>query len=99
MLYLIRHGDRLDYTKQGANKFKKSKRYKNNPHDTPLSASGKKEIRKLSKNVLPENIDYIYSSPMTRCIETSIEIINTVNSKAKIRIEYGLAEDVFIPQP
>jgi len=100
-LVYVRHGERPAFTdsQKEIHKWKTSLRYKENKLDEPLTRRGKYESYltgiELSKMKL-RNIDYIYSSPMTRCIETSIAIIEAIKRTTgkilKIRIEYALCE-------
>ena len=86
-IYLVRHGFRYDQTEN--NTWNSSERFIENPLDTPLAEEGKKEIQKLLPHI-DDKIDFIYSSPMTRCIETALEIQKKLN--VPIRIENGLTE-------
>jgi len=100
MIILIRHSERLDRT--DPIKWKKSNRFKENMYDTPITLNGiniaKKAINKLFNSNF-DKIDYIYCSPLTRCIETALiikkEIYNKINKDIKLRIEYGLVENNF----
>ena len=49
-VWLIRHSERLDHVDR--NKWKKSYRYKQNKHDTPLSKYGFKIAKKAAKKYL-----------------------------------------------
>lgn len=100
MITLIRHSERLDNTNN--NKWIKSKRFTENKYDTPITSNGKK-IAKTAYNKLYDsgykNVDYLYCSPLTRCIQTCLEIKKEIKKKLKkdikIRIEYGLVENNF----
>ena len=100
MIAFIRHSERLDLVNK--NKWKNSKRYKENKYDTPITRNGKK-IAEESMNKLLNlgftNINYLYSSPFSRCIETCLvlkkKIKEELNKDIKIRIEYGLCEIKF----
>ena len=83
---LVRHGDRFDSNDYES--WKNNPRYKENSHDTPLSDLGFKEILKLEGHV--PKIDMIYSSPMTRCVQTAIQLQSFL--KVPIRLEYGITE-------
>lgn len=95
-IHFVRHAEKLDFSNK--DKWEKSKRHKENDNDEPLSIDG-------IKSVIPEmdryshvtnKISYIYSSPFTRCIQTSLEMQKWISKKLKmivpIRIEYGLTE-------
>jgi broad specificity phosphatase PhoE len=83
---LVRHGDRLD--SNNYEEWQNSPRFKENSHDTPLSELGFSEILKL-KGYIPE-VDYIYTSPMTRCVQTALQLQTFLD--APIRLEYGITE-------
>ncbi len=97
MITLIRHSERLDSVDY--EKWKRSKRYKENILDTPITSNGKK-IAKKSYNKLFDSgyqkVDYLYCSPLTRCVETCLVIKKEIKKKLKkdikIRIENGLVE-------
>ena len=99
MIIYIRHSERLD--SKDKLKWKRSKRYKENPEDTPITKEGIKIAEKKTNIILEKmkDIDYIYSSPLTRCIETALVIKKNIKKKLKkdikIRIEYGLTEQRF----
>jgi broad specificity phosphatase PhoE len=100
MIAYIRHSERLDHVDK--KKWKNSKRYSENKYDTPITRNGikiaKKSINKLLK-LGYNKINYLYSSPFSRCIETCLvlkkEIKDKLNKDIKIRIEYGLCEIKF----
>ena len=98
-LWLIRHSERLDHVNK--KKWRNSYRYKQNKHDTPLSKYGFKIAKKAAKKIYDKednikDIKYIYSSPMTRCIQTSVVLQDYIREKTGhlplIRIEYALRE-------
>jgi len=78
-IYMVRHGDKLYDTQEGKDNWEVSARYKENSWDVPLSNTGKINSAKIGKELVKigfdKEIKYLYSSPLTRCIETSIEII------------------------
>jgi len=71
-LYLIRHAESL------ANKDKLS-----SDEITRLSETGIEQAKSLSKNPIFADLDYIYTSPLSRAVETS-EIISSSNPHLKI---------------
>ena len=100
MITLIRHSERLDV--KNNKKWIKSKRFKENKYDTPITPNGKKLAKKAYNKLFDsgyKNVDYIYCSPLTRCIQTCLEIQKEIKKKLKkdikIRIEYGLVENNF----
>lgn len=97
MITLIRHSERLDHT--NVEKWKKSKRFKENKYDTPITKNGKIIAKNAIRTLFDSgynNIDYIYCSPLTRTIQTCLILKNEIKKKLKkdikIRIEYGLVE-------
>ena len=98
MKWVIRHTERLLRSDQ---KWKKTDRFKENEYDMPITSKGKKYLIKAVNEMTKvdedfDKIEYIYSSPSTRCVETSIEIQKNVYKLTKkflpIRIDYGLRE-------
>ena len=102
MIALIRHSERLDRTDR--KKWERSKRFKENENDTPITKKGKKLVinatKKLFKNNFDE-VDVLYSSPLTRCVQTCLIIKNEIKKKfgknLKIKIDYGLVEVETVP--
>jgi broad specificity phosphatase PhoE len=89
-LYVHRHGYRLDFADDvsGQTRWKDSARFAENPRDPPLLDSDEAEIAKNAKHI--NGITAIYTSPFTRCIQTSIILAKILN--VPIYVEYGLAE-------
>ena len=104
MIYLLRHAERIDQSKDLKEKesWNKSLRYKNNLYDMPLSLAGISQaylnIGKILKNFKGE-FDFIYCSPMTRCIQSALQfqkyILDKFNVMVLVRVEYGLAVHLF----
>ena len=106
-LFTIRHAFKL---KTGNNeKWKNSRRYKENMLDTPLhpngfinaSFIGIELINLHNKNLINLfKLKYIYSSPFTRCCQTAIEIIKMIkkilNHDVKLRLNSKLLDICFI---
>src|SRR5205823_1902768 len=102
----MRHGERPTFStlKNEKEKWRLSERYKTNNLDEPLTSYGiyetKLTIQKLflNSNFDINKYDYIYSSPLTRCIQTALTAVDEINQKynknLKIRIEYALHEDI-----
>jgi broad specificity phosphatase PhoE len=97
MITIMRHSERQD--RELPKKWKKSKRYKENKYDTPITKNGEKIAKRAILKLFDsgyKNIDYIYCSPLTRCIQTCLiakeEIKKKFKKDIKIRIEYGLVE-------
>ncbi len=101
-LVYIRHGHRIKYSSDKKEKeaFRKSSRFKQNPFDEPLTIKGIKETKQTAKELIKKidvsKYNYIYSSPMSRCVHTAKiflnEIFKMTGKKLQIRIEYGLTE-------
>lgn len=98
MIWLIRHTERLLFEDE---KWQKSKRRLENKYDMPITNNGKKYLEKAVKEMIKndtnfDKIDYIYSSSMTRCVQTSFEIQKNIKKYTKkfipIKIDYGLRE-------
>lgn len=102
MITYIRHSERLDRT--NTKKWKRSKRYKENIYDTPITKNGEKIAKKAINKLFDsgyKKVDYLYCSPLTRCIQTCLVIKKEIKKKLKkdikIRIEYGLVEVNYSP--
>lgn len=85
-IFVMRHGFKLSY--ESKDEWIHNTRYRENPFDTPLTHRGFEEA--ASNAPLIFGINYIYTSPLTRCLQTAIEIAK--EKACKIRIEYGLLE-------
>jgi broad specificity phosphatase PhoE len=104
MILVLRHSEKQNQSNNinEKNSWKTSRRFKINQLDVPLSKNGfdlaYKSIKKILHNY-KGNFGYIYSSPLTRCIQTSIEfqkyIKDTYDVKILIRIENGLISNFF----
>lgn len=104
MIYLLRHAERIDQSKDLKEKevWTNSIRYKTNLYDIPLSLNGINQaynsIAKLLKNYKGD-FDYIYCSPLTRCVQTALQFQKYIFDKFEklilIRVEYGLAIHLF----
>jgi phosphohistidine phosphatase SixA len=101
----IRHGQRPGTQNDESIRkaWESSERFKVNHFDEPLTDLGMEESYNTGKNlskfiINPETFAYLYSSPWTRCIQTAIQISkgfkDATAKELKIRIEYGLAENV-----
>ena len=66
VIWIARHASRLDFAdREWA---KRSPR----PHDPPLSPAGASEALALARRLSRESIDYLFSSPFLRCVETCV---------------------------
>lgn len=104
MIYLLRHAERIDQSKDIKEKeaWNKSIRCKNNLYDIPLSLFGVNQaylnIGKVLKGYKGD-FDYIYTSPLTRCVQSALQFQKYINDKFNklilIRLEYGLSVHLF----
>jgi broad specificity phosphatase PhoE len=100
-IWIIRHLHRMNLDEP--TKWKEHPRYNQNFLDSPLTNFGKRAAARSAKEIIQtspniKKIKYIYTSPFTRCIETSLEIAKEIGKYTgkivQLRIEYGLAEAV-----
>ncbi|MEM9953735.1 MAG: histidine phosphatase family protein [Chloroflexota bacterium] len=93
-IYLVRHGHRLDeddkrwYEKVNGNKY-----------DSPLSDIGKDQAQKLASRLQSEPIDWIFSSPYYRALQTAHPVAEALD--LPIYVENGVGEwlgKVMMPQ-
>lgn len=100
-LWIVRHSERLQHVDK--EKWNKSKRKQTNFNDDPITKNGIQIARKCALKLINdepelEKYKYIYSSPMTRCIQTAIILASKINKlkrlSLKIRIEYGLVDNI-----
>lgn len=85
----IRHGEaehNVAYHKDGVDVFTDEK-YR----DAPLTEKGVEQARKTAEELSKYNIVDIWSSPLTRCIQTSLEVLEET-SASKIYIHDSLIE-------
>ena len=105
MIYLLRHAERIDQSKDQKEKeiWNKSIRYKTNLYDVPLSINGIEQayngIGKIISKNYKDEFDFIYCSPLTRCVQTALQFQKYILDKFKqiilVRIEYGLSIHMF----
>lgn len=90
VLWAIRHCERLNEV----NPFW----FYNNPtfltDNPPLSERGIKQARQIAERMRYENIDYVFTSPYERCVETAFYILRIRNDNLKMKIEPGLLESL-----
>lgn len=94
-MYFIRHSEKLGSVDKPA--WKKMKRSKDNPDETPISKNGYKIADETMLQILDKDkrkIGHIYSSPSERCIQTALQFQKTIlkerGIRVPIRIENGL---------
>lgn len=105
MIYLLRHAERIDQSKDLKEKdlWNNSARCKTNLYDIPLSSYGISQayngIGKIIHKNYKGDFNYIYCSPLTRCIQSALQfqkyILDKFNKLILIRVEYGLALHMF----
>lgn len=105
MIYLLRHAERIDQSKDQKEKdiWNKSSRCKTNLYDIPLSTNGITQAYMGIGKVIPKNykgeFDYIYCSPLTRCVQSALQfqkyIFDKLNKVVLVRVEYGLSLHMF----
>lgn len=105
MIYLLRHAERIDQAKDQKEKdiWNKSARCKTNLYDIPLSLNGITQAYNKIGKIIPKNykgeFDYIYCSPLTRCVQSALQfqkyIFDKFGKVILVRIEYGLALHMF----
>jgi broad specificity phosphatase PhoE len=84
VIWIARHASRLDFAdREWA---KRSPR----PHDPPLSLAGASEALALARRLSRESIDFLFSSPFLRCVETARPV--ATHLRLAIKIEPGLSE-------
>ncbi|CCD65803.1 Phosphoglycerate mutase family protein [Caenorhabditis elegans] len=90
-IWLVRHGQRVD------NVDKKWKANNDAKWDDPeLTLRGKQQAHEVGKHFANMNIEAIVVSPFTRCIETAAQIVAMMENKAKICVEPGLMEPLYL---
>ncbi len=90
-IYFQRHGLRLDIVDKftGNNNWQSSQRCTEHFNDSPLFDNNEPAIYN-NISLIDEQLDAIYTSPATRCIETSLIYAKILN--VPIIVEYGLME-------
>ncbi|KAI4141498.1 MAG: hypothetical protein L6R39_005308 [Caloplaca ligustica] len=95
-IYVTRHALRAPYTVDAA-----SGQYKTRfpsptaiPNDVPLTAHGVAQSRELAAALtnLDPPIDYIYSSPLYRCLQTIEPAVALLQEHVKVRVDNGIGE-------
>ena len=81
-----------------------SQRFKENPLDTPLAEIGIKNARLGGLELIKQHkkglidltsTNYIYTSPMTRCCQTAIELIKVIKEKLNHTIKLRIHSDLW----
>ncbi len=84
-LYLVRHGHRLDEVDKNWYKADNANKY-----DPPLSDTGKSQAEKLAERLKQEPIDWIFSSPYWRALQTAHPIAEALDMP--LYVENGVGE-------
>jgi len=87
VIWVVRHGIRQD------NIDPNWKKTAERPDDPPLAREGRLQAIDTGKFLSNQDIQFIYSSPFLRCVQTAGLIANII--KVPIRVEYGLCEALF----
>lgn len=86
-IWLLRHGERLDYVDHQWRR----KNPQCSPDDPPLADKGRIQANEVAKKLSNENFDgHIFSSPFQRCVETSHVVASAINKR--IKLEPGICE-------
>ena len=104
-VFTVRHALKLKSVDKP--KWKANRWYKENFLDTPLAPIGFKNAKRAGLEFVNQHkkgilditkTNYVYSSPMTRCTDTAVEIIKVVkeklNHELKLRIDTRIWEGV-----
>lgn len=83
-IFLTRHGHRQDRV------FKKWRSFITRPWDIPLSNLGISQAEEIAEDLEEKKLDYIFSSPFVRCVQTA-DIIGR-RAGIDVHIEHGLCE-------
>jgi broad specificity phosphatase PhoE len=84
ILYLVRHGQRLDSIQ------KQWYSPEENQYDPPLSPEGMKQAELIAQRLQAEPIDFIFSSPYLRALQTAHPIAEALN--LPLYVEAGIGE-------
>lgn len=84
-VYLVRHGHRLDEVDK-----KWYEKEKGNKYDPPLSDEGKEQAQKLAQRLKQEPVDWIFSSPYWRALQTAHPIAEALDMP--LYVENGVGE-------
>ncbi|MGJ3241045.1 MAG: histidine phosphatase family protein [Anaerolineae bacterium] len=84
-LYLVRHGQRLDEIDKRWYEATDANRY-----DSPLSPQGEAQAEKLAQRLSSEPIDWIFSSPYLRALQTAHPVAEALD--LPLHIEHGVGE-------
>ena len=103
MTYIVRHSERIDYANERF--WKQCARHRENSKDPPITRRGIKLASDATKKIVEDMRDMskyscIYTSPFSRCIDTSIVMATAINiirerkklAPLQVRIDYGLRE-------
>lgn len=88
-IYLTRHGVRQTQLPNWAEPYAEEP-FEGPEYDFPLAHMGQLQAEALAKRMKDIRIDYIFSSPFSRAIETSIPLAR--QKGIPIKIEYGMTE-------
>jgi hypothetical protein len=91
MLTFVRHSKKANYDKDSAEKWRRSKRYKQNQFDVPLSPDALDIANvEFPKFITHCDYKYIITSPATRCIQTSIFMQKYIKKHFNVHIPIAI---------
>jgi len=96
IIWLVRHGERIDnvdhsWKTNGA----PPRGHWDDPH---LTERGRQQATEVGVRLNEENIDFIFTSPFTRCLETTKCILQKLKKKPPVYVEPGFCESLHATQ-
>lgn len=85
-IYIARHGERRDFVDPEWYKTA------DNPHDPPLTDTGKEQAIELGQKLSSLNIKHVFASPFWRCVNTASNAAATISPNLQVCIEPGMCE-------
>lgn len=83
-IFLVRHGQREDFENPAWSESAVR------PHDTPLSATGFRQVQDVARALIGQDVGALYSSPFLRALQTADVIAAALD--LPIRVESGICE-------
>ncbi|CAD6193064.1 unnamed protein product [Caenorhabditis auriculariae] len=89
-IWVVRHGERVDHV---------IKNWRNTPDcvrwdDPPLSERGLRQADEVGKFLASEPIEHVFTSPFTRCVQTTSSILANFHDAPNVRVEPGFGENL-----
>lgn len=85
-IYVARHGERRDFVDP------EWYMTAENPHDPPLTDTGKEQATELGQKLSSLNIRHVFASPFWRCVNTASNAAAAISPNLRVCIEPGLCE-------